>query len=189
MLKFIKANEASDNFAGFGSSAGLTVNATKWINTYHDGVLAKIAKFGKRIPMMIQDCFMGASYWTPFFDASNIVFDSHVYYFAAAGTYSNYVNPAVCGQAAYIAEETKFPVFIGEWSLQAMYNNTLAGRKAIFDKQRYAWQKYVSGGAFWTAVSYSSAAVDDAGTQREYWSYIDQINDGTITAATNSSYC
>jgi glucan 1,3-beta-glucosidase len=202
ILNFIKAsghmnaftiapiNEASDNLAGFGSAAGLSVNATNWINTYHDGVLAKIAKVDKRIPMMIQDCFMGASYWAPFFDASkNIVFDSHVYYFAAAGTYSNYVNPAVCGQAAYIAEETKFPIFIGEWSLQAMYNNTLAGRKTIFDTQRYAWQKYVSGGSFWTAISYSTAAVDGEGTQREYWSYIDQINDGTITSATNSSYC
>jgi glucan 1,3-beta-glucosidase len=183
-------NEASDNFAGFGSAEGLTVNGTNWINTYFDGVLAKIAKVDKRIPMMIQDCFKGASYWAPFYDASkNIVFDSHVYYFAAAGTYAGYVNPAVCGQAAYIAQETKFPVFIGEWSLQAMYNNTLASRKTIFDTQRYAWNKYVAGGTFWTAVSYSTAGVDGEGTQREYWSYIDLINQGVITTATNSSYC
>jgi glucan 1,3-beta-glucosidase len=72
----------------------------------------------KRIPLQLQDCFKGASFWAPFWDASqNIVMDSHVYYFAAAGTYANYVNPAVCGQAQYIAQETKFPVFIGEWSL------------------------------------------------------------------------
>jgi glucan 1,3-beta-glucosidase len=140
--------------------------------------------------MMIQDCFMGASYWAPFYDVSaNIVFDSHVYYFAAAGTYAGYVNPAVCGQAAYIAQETKFPVFIGEWSLQAMYNNTLVSRKSIFDTQRYAWNKYVSGGTFWTAISYSTAKVDGEGTQREYWSYIDLINQGVITKATNESYC
>jgi glucan 1,3-beta-glucosidase len=37
-------NEASDNFAGFGSAAGLTINGTNWINTYFDGVLKKIAK-------------------------------------------------------------------------------------------------------------------------------------------------
>lgn len=37
-------NEASDNFAGFGSAAGLTVKGTDWINTYLDGVLAKITK-------------------------------------------------------------------------------------------------------------------------------------------------
>lgn len=183
-------NEASDNLAGFGTPAGLSANASNWINTYHDGVLKKIAKVDKRIPMMIQDCFQGASYWAPFYDASaNIVFDSHVYYFAAAGAYSQYINPAVCGQASYIAEETKFPVFVGEWSLQTMYNNTLAGRKALFDTQRYAWNKYVSGGTFWTAVSYSTAKVDGEGTQREYWSYIDLINQGVITLATNASYC
>lgn len=183
-------NEASDNLAGFGTPAGLSVNATNWINTYHDGVLKKIAKVDKRIPMMIQDCFQGASYWAPFYDSSaNIVFDSHVYYFAAAGAYSQYINPAVCGQASYLAEETKFPVFVGEWSLQTMYNNTFASRKALFDTQRYAWNKYVSGGTFWTAVSYSTAKVDGEGTQREYWSYIDLINQGVITLATNASYC
>ncbi|KAH8644972.1 hypothetical protein IG631_02436 [Alternaria alternata] len=175
-------NEASDNFAGFGSAAGLTINGTNWINTYFSGVLKKIAKVDKRIPMMIQDCFMGASYWAPFYDASeNIVFDSHVYYFAAAGTYAGYVNPAVCGQAQYIAQETKFPVFVGEWSLQAMYNNTLNTRKTIFDTQRYAWNKYLAGGAFWNGVSYATAKVDGEGTQREYWSYIDLINQGVIT--------
>ncbi|KAL1303070.1 hypothetical protein AAFC00_006515 [Neodothiora populina] len=184
-------NEASDtHLAGFGTDAGLTTNGTNWVNTYMYGVLKKIAKVDSRIPMMIQDNFKGAAYWVPFYDTSaNIVFDSHVYYFAAAGTYSQYVNPAVCGQAQYIAQETTFPVFIGEWSLQTMYNNSLAGRKTIFDTQRYAWQKYVSGGTFWTAVSYSTAAVDGEGTQREYWSYIDLINQGVITTQTNSSYC
>ncbi|KAJ4992644.1 putative exo-beta-1,3-glucanase [Stagonosporopsis vannaccii] len=183
-------NEASDNLAGFGTPAGLSVNATNWINTYHDGVLKKIAQVDKRIPMMVQDCFMGASYWAPFYDSSaNIVFDSHVYYFAAAGAYSQYINPAVCGQAAFLAGETRFPVFVGEWALQTMYNNTLAGRKALFDTQRYAWNKYVAGGTFWTAVSYSTAKVDGEGTQREYWSYTDLINQGVITLSTNESYC
>jgi hypothetical protein len=183
-------NEASDNLAGFGTADGLSEEATNWINTYIDGCLKKISKVDKRIPLMLQDNFKGASYWAPFYDASaNLVIDSHVYYFAAAGTYAAYVNPAVCGQAAYIAEETKFPVFIGEWSLQSMYNNTFASRKTIFDTQRYAWNKYTAGGAFWTAVSYSTAAVDGEGTQREYWSYIDLINQGVITKATKESYC
>jgi len=185
-------NEASDNLAGFGSAAGLSDKAVNWINTYINGVLKKIAVVDKRIPLQLQDCFKGASFWAPFYSADqNICFDSHVYYFAAAGTYANYVNPAVCGQAQYIAEETKFPVFIGEWSLQAMYNNTLnvTTRKTLFDTQRYAWQKYVSGGSFWTAVSYSTAAVDGEGTQRDYWSYIDLINAGVITKQTDASYC
>lgn len=122
-------NEASDNLAGFGSAAGLSDNATNWINTYINGVLKKIAVVDKRIPLQLQDCFKGASFWAPMYDASaNIVIDSHVYYFAAAGTYANYVNPAVCGQAQYIAEETKFPVFIGEWSLyvSSLHLHTIA---------------------------------------------------------------
>ncbi|RAR12163.1 glycoside hydrolase [Stemphylium lycopersici] len=169
-------NEASDNFAGFGSAAGLTVKGTDWINTYLDGVLAKIAKVeeqDKRIPMMIQDSFMGASYWAPFYPpTSNIVFDSHVYYFAAAGTYAGFVNPAVCGQAQYIAQETRFPVFVGEWSLQAMYNNTLAQRKTLFDTQRY-----------------STASVDGEGSQREYWSFVDLVREGVAKAETSEAYC
>lgn len=202
ILNFIKAlghmnaftiaplNEASDNLAAFGSADGLSNNATNWILTYVDGVFAKIAKVDSRIPLMLQDCFKGASFWAPFWDSSaNLVLDSHVYFFAAADTYAEYVNPAVCGQAQYIAGETKFPVFIGEWALQTMCNNTYAGRKTVFDTQRYAWQKYVSGGAFWTAVSYSTAPVDGEGTQRDYWSYIDLINAGVITKATNESYC
>jgi hypothetical protein len=70
-----------------------------------------------------------------------------------------------------------------------MYNNTLDTRKTIFDTQRYAWNKYLAGGSFWTAVSYATTKVDGEGTQREYWSYIDLINQGAITKATNESYC
>ncbi|KAF2111125.1 glycoside hydrolase superfamily [Lophiotrema nucula] len=150
-------NEASDNLPGFGSAD---------------------AKVDKRIPLMLQDNFKGASYWAPFYAAgTNLVIDSHVYYFAAAGTYSAYVKHAVCEQASYLAEETKFPVFVWE-----------CARKTIFDTQRYAWQKYVAGGSSWTAVSYSTARVDGEGTQRDYWSYIDLINAGIITKATNASY-
>ena len=185
-------NEASDtNLAGFGTSAGLTTAGANWIVTYIKGVMKRTALVDKRIPIMLQDCFKGAGYWAPLFNANdNLVFDSHVYYFAAAGTYSEYVLPAVCGQAAYIAElETKFPTFVGEWSLQVMYNNSLSGRKTVFDTQRYAWEKYVAGGSFWTAISYSNTTVDGEGTQRDYWSYIDLINAGVITTATNASYC
>lgn len=69
-------NEASDtNLVGFGTDAGLTSNGTDWINTYMFGVLKKIAKVDSRIPMMIQDCFKGASFWAPFYNSTNnIVF-------------------------------------------------------------------------------------------------------------------
>jgi hypothetical protein len=156
-------NEASDNLAGFGSAAGLTQNGTDWINTYYDGVLKKIAKLDKRIPLMIQDCFKGASFWAPFYNTStNIVFDSHVYYFAAAGTYSNYVNPAVCGQASFIAEETKFPVFIGEWSLQAMYARLCSTLNATHG--RSIWLVALSGPQSATRLILSTERVHSAST-------------------------
>ncbi|GME52737.1 putative beta- -exoglucosidase protein [Neofusicoccum parvum] len=202
MLSFIKKsghmnaftvaplNEASDNLDGFGSAAGLTANGTDWINTYVKGVLAKVGKVDKRIPVMLQDCFEGADYWAPFYDAgTNLVIDSHVYYFAASGVYSQYVAPAICGQASALPGAGKFPVFVGEWALQTMYNNTYANRKTIFDTQRYAWQKYVSGGAFWTGRSLATTAVDGEGTQEDYWGYIGLINAGVITSQTSSSYC
>jgi glucan 1,3-beta-glucosidase len=69
-------NEASDNLAGFGSAAGLSDKAVNWINTYINGVLKKIAVVDKRIPLQLQDCFKGASFWAPFYDAStNIVIE------------------------------------------------------------------------------------------------------------------
>lgn len=183
-------NEASDNIAGFATPAGLTTNGTNWINTYINGCLARIAKVDSRIPLMLQDSFLGESFWAPFYPAStNMVIDSHVYYFAASGVYSQYVAPAICGQASQLAGDGKFPVFVGEWSLQTLYNNTYVGRKTIFDTERYAWQKYAAGGAFWTVKSDSNATVDGEGTQQDYWSYLDLIKAGVATKATNSSYC
>jgi glucan 1,3-beta-glucosidase len=74
ILNFIKAsgtmnaftvapiNEALDNLAGFGTAAGLSVNASNWINTYMDGVLKKIGKVDKRIPndapRQLQGCWL-----------------------------------------------------------------------------------------------------------------------------------
>jgi glucan 1,3-beta-glucosidase len=110
-------NEASDNLTLFGSPGGLSEKAVRWVNRYHYGVLDRIAKADARIPMMMQDNFKGADFWTDYYEeGENIVMDSHVYYFAAAGTYANYVSLAVCGQALYIAQQNKFPNFIGEVS-------------------------------------------------------------------------
>ncbi|KAJ4361289.1 hypothetical protein N0V95_001991 [Ascochyta clinopodiicola] len=173
-------NEASDTkLVGFGTPAGLTDEGADFVNRYLHGALDRIKKVDPRIPMMIQDSFKGADFWAPNYNTTDtIVMDTHVYYFAAAGTYSEFVTNAVCGQARYVAQQTKFPNFIGEWSLQTMYNNTIANREGIFNTQRYAWNEYVSGGTFWTAVSYSTTPVDGEGTQREYWSLVDLINQG-----------
>ncbi|KXT03799.1 hypothetical protein AC578_732 [Pseudocercospora eumusae] len=186
-------NEPSDNFAGFATPSGLTTNGTNWINTYMQGVLSRIAKVDKRIPLMLQDAFFSEQYWSPFFPAStNLVIDSHIYFFAAAGAYSQYVAPAVCGQAKYIGQgDGKFPVFIGEWSLQTLYNNTLSYRKTLYDTQVYAYQKYASGSAFWNYKMLNDQdTVDGEGKLQDYWSW-SRLADAGIPSANgvNSSYC
>jgi glucan 1,3-beta-glucosidase len=188
---FAPFNEVSDtHLAGFGSAAGLTKEGTDWANTYLRAVLKKIAKIDKRIPLMLQDSFQGEQFWSPFYDAStNIVIDTHIYYFAAAGTYSQYVAPAICGQGSAAGGDKKFPVFIGEWSLQTQYNNTLANRKTLFDTQRYAWSQYVSGGSFWNIRNKNTASVDGEGSVGNYWDYMSLIDAGVITPQTDSAYC
>ena len=109
-------NEASDNLTLFGSPGVLSPKAVRWVNRYHYGVLDRIAKYDVRIPMMLQDNFKGADFWVDYHEEENVVLDSHVYYFMVAGMYANYVAGAICGQALYIAEQTKFPNFIGEVS-------------------------------------------------------------------------
>jgi hypothetical protein len=61
--------------------------------------------------------------------------------------YGNIIPEITCGQAS--SAKTDFPVFVGEWSLEAIYNNTLDGRAALYQSQQYAYSEYLSGGAFW----------------------------------------
>ncbi|KAK4499741.1 hypothetical protein PRZ48_007927 [Zasmidium cellare] len=186
-------NEPSDNFAAFATPEGLTANGTNWINTYINGTLARIAKVDKRIPLMLQDAFFSEEYWSPFFPAgTNLVIDSHIYFFAAAGIYSQYVAPAICGQAQYVGKgDGKFPVFIGEWSLQSNYNNSLAYRKTLYDTQVWAYQKYASGSAFWNYKMLNDRdTVDGEGKLQDYWSWSELADAGIPSAnGVSGSYC
>jgi aryl-phospho-beta-D-glucosidase BglC (GH1 family) len=183
-------NEASDNPSGFATAAGMTQNGTEWIVDYTKTVMNMISdSTTPKVPTMLQDCFLGEEHWSPYFDTTdNLVIDTHNYY-AAAGVYSGYAVPAICGQASAAPGDGKFPVFIGEWSLQTLYNNTYANREELFNTQRYAWSHYVQGGAFWGAVFKGTAAVDGEGTQRDYWDYTGLIDAGVINSPTNQTYC
>lgn len=184
-------NEASDNPTQFASPNTLTANGTAWIVKYTQGVLARIAAVDKRIPLMLQDCFLSEEHWSPYFPAgTNLVIDQHVYYFAASGVYSQWASGAICGQASILPGDGKFPVFVGEWALQTLYSNAFERRQELFETQRYAWAKYVSGGAFWNIKHNSSAVVDGQGTQRDYWSFERLLDAGVIRApVANATYC
>ncbi|THV65227.1 glycoside hydrolase [Aureobasidium pullulans] len=184
-------NEASDNPMGFATAAGMTQNGTDWIVDYTKTVMDMISNSTTpEVPTMLQDCFLGEEHWSPYFDITdNLVIDTHIYYFAAAGVYSGYAVGAICGQASAAPGDAKFPVFIGEWSLQTLYNNTYDNREELFNTQRYAWSHYVQGGAFWGAVFNGTDAVDGEGTQRDYWDYTGLIDANVIHTMTNQTYC
>lgn len=147
-----------------------------------------------RIPMLFQDCFCGMEAWSSRLEARypgvNIVISTHNYWFAAGGVYAQWLDPAICGQAAYNVGDGKYPVFIGEWSLQTTYNNTLAGRKSVFEQQRWAFAHFTQGGTMWTAKFHGLDPVDGEGTQQDYWSYERMIDDGVVTPMlANTTYC
>lgn len=184
-------NEPCDDFSKFATPNTVSYpEGVNYLNTYMRAVYAKIQKVNKNIPLMITDSFMGASYWAPYYTQDmNVVFDSHFYFFAAAGVYSEYVSQITCGQAQ--ASVISFPVFVGEFSLQSRYNNTLAGRREVYQSQVYAYSNYLAGGAFWGGKLDVPALVDGEGRQNDYWSLTNLIKDGVVLpgGVINSSFC
>jgi hypothetical protein len=100
-----------------------------------------------------------------------------LYFFAAAGVYANFVPEITCGQASAIKPDD-FPVFIGEFSLQSLYNNSLALRQELYESQVYSFANYLSGSAFWTARFKGVNPVDGEGTQVSEFPFIDQNSRG-----------
>lgn len=76
-----------------------------------------------------------------------------------------------------------------------MYNNTLAGRKTLYDTQVYAYQTYASGGAFWNYKMLNSqdqvdGVEEERGTLQDYWSWQRLADSGIPSAGgVNGSYC
>lgn len=96
----------------FASSETMTANGYAWVVCYVQGALSRIARVDKHIPMMLQDCSIGDEHWSPYFASeTKLVIDTHVYYFAASGVYSQWASVAVCGQASVLGSDGKFCVF------------------------------------------------------------------------------
>ena len=89
--------------------------------------------------------------------------------------------PAVMVEDAKSAAGTgTFPVLIGEWSLEAEFNNKLELRKKVFDAGRYLFDRYVQGSCFWAGKVLSAEKIRGEGVRRDYWSYSHLIKDGVI---------
>ncbi|KEQ96331.1 glycoside hydrolase family 5 protein [Aureobasidium subglaciale EXF-2481] len=177
-------NEPVDNRLGvavFGSPFALSDAGAAWLVKYTTGVLQRVSKVNAKIPVMLQDGFKGERYFSSFFDKSaNLVFDIHSYYFAGRGASPANVTALECADAKDAAGDGKFPVFVGEWSIEAQYNNTFAARQKLFAAGLYAFSKKTSGSAYWTAkvAGPNDDKVDGQGTRSNYWSYENFIDLG-----------
>jgi hypothetical protein len=185
-------NEPVDNhdFSAFGTPDALSEEGATWTANFIQGVLAKVAAVNPGIPVMFQGSFRKESYWSSKFTAgSNLVFDTHNYYFAGRPTTSANVSDYLCADAKDSASDGKFPVFIGEWSIQAVSNNTLGSRKSNFNKGLYAWSKYARGSAPWTARMLGTDPVDGEGRWTDYWDMETFIDLGFVDPDSESGFC
>ena len=174
----------------FGTPAALSDNGAAWTLTYIKGVIAKVAAANPKIPVMFQGSFKGEAFWSPSFPAStNLVFDVHNYYFAGRPTDSDTVSADICSDAKISAGDGKFPVFIGEWSIQTAADNKFANRKRNLNTGLYAFGKYEQGSAYWTAKFFGNVPVEGEGVQGDYWNYSAFIDMGYINPASGAAYC
>ncbi|KAJ4324198.1 hypothetical protein N0V94_001410 [Neodidymelliopsis sp. IMI 364377] len=185
-------NEPVDNpdFSTFGTPAALTESGAAWTLRYINGVLNKVKSTNSKIPVMFQGSFKGEAYWSQRFSAgTNLVFDVHNYYFAGRPTDSNNVTADICSDAKTSQGDGKFPVFVGEWSIQTVKNNRFVNRGKNLNTGLYAFGKYLQGSAYWTAKFFGNVPVDGEGVQGDYWNYLGFIALGIIDPAKGQAYC
>ncbi|KAF9892240.1 hypothetical protein FE257_002017 [Aspergillus nanangensis] len=185
-------NEPVDNrdMAAFGTPAALSDDGAAWVVKYVQAVVEKVAAVDPGIPVMVQGSFHGEEYWAPQFDSeANLVFDVHHYYFAGRGATGENITSYICADAEDGAGDGTFPVFVGEWSIQAELANTFAGRQKALNTGLYAFAQHSQGSAYWTAKFSGNAPVDGEGTQADYWNYMTWIEEDMINPSEGAGVC
>ncbi|KAF2127043.1 glycoside hydrolase family 5 protein [Dothidotthia symphoricarpi CBS 119687] len=185
-------NEPVDNhdITMFGTPASLSDNGVAWVQKYLNAAIAKTEAVDSKIPVMVQGGFRSAAFWSPRFPAgTNLVFDVHNYYFVGRPTDSDTVQADICSDAKSSASDSKFPVFVGEWSIQTAANNKFANRAKNLNTGLYAFGKFTQGSAYWSARVNGSGKVDGEGVQGDYWSYLSFIAMGIINPSQGRQYC
>jgi aryl-phospho-beta-D-glucosidase BglC (GH1 family) len=185
-------NEPVDNtdFSTFGTSAALSDSGASWLLQYIQGVIARVSAVNSKVPVMFQGSFKGEAYWSANFPVTtNLVFDVHNYYFAGRPTDSDTVSVDICSDAKLSAGDGKFPVFIGEWSIETVSNNKFSNRRKNLNTGLYAFQKYTQGSTYWTSKFLGNVPVNGDGTQGDYWNYNSFISLGYVNASEGAAYC
>lgn len=167
-------NEPTDNpnMAVFGTPAALSDKGAAWVLKYIHAVLDRVASVNSRIPVMFQGSFKNEKYWSGNFTGhENLVFDVHNYYFEHRKTTSLDLPSFIRSDAKTRAGDGKFPVFVGEWSIQAQYNNTYSLRAQNLNYGLKAFHHYSQGSAYWTWKFNGNEKVEGQGTKGDYWNY------------------
>ncbi|KAI0026124.1 glycoside hydrolase superfamily [Xylariomycetidae sp. FL0641] len=178
-------NEPVDNpdLQVFGTAPSLTPGGAEYLAAYFHGVLERVRGAGAGyLPVMVQGGFRYEDFWSPRFDAArdNVVFDTHQYYYVGRPTTSLSLPYWLCADARALAGDGRFPVFVGEWSVQATRRNLLGLRAVNLNTGLRAWSRYARGSAYWTEKFRGTDPVDGQGDQGDYWNYEEFITRGLI---------
>ncbi|KAL4889836.1 putative cellulase [Aspergillus ambiguus] len=176
-------NEPADvkDMSVFGTPAALSDDGATWVVKYIRSVIDKVHSVDPKIPIMFQGSFHPETYWSHYFPKhTNMVFDVHRYYFEGRGATGQNITSYICSDAEDAAGDGKFPVYIGEWSIQAELNNTFADREIALNTGLYAFAKHTQGSSYWTAKFFSNATVNGQGTKGDYWNYMTWVEKDMI---------
>lgn len=142
-------------------------------------MLDRVAAVNRHIPVMFQGGFKGEEYWSRNFSRSaNLVFDVHNYYFEGRNTTSKNLPSYICSDAKASPGDGKFPVFVGEWPIQALSDNSLALRERNLNVGLAAFHAYVHAASYWIWKFSGNATVVGQGTQADYWNYEHFVDQG-----------
>jgi hypothetical protein len=89
-----------------------------------------------------------------------VVFDMHNYYFEGRETSSENLPDFIRSDAQNKSGDVTFPVFVGEWSIQAAYNNSFALKERNLKVGLEAWEEYTQGSCYWTAKFEGKGTID-----------------------------
>ncbi|KAK1150280.1 hypothetical protein N8T08_000182 [Aspergillus melleus] len=173
--------DSNQDMSVFGTPAALSDRGASWVLKYIQAVVERVAAVNPRIPIMFQGSFKPVNYWSGHFPSdTNIIFDVHNYYFSKPNATSANLPTYINSDARTKSGDGKFPVFVGEWSIQAAKNNSFALRERNFNAGVAAFRTHMQGSTYWTAKFTSNVTVDGQGTQGDYWNFEGLIDRGYV---------
>lgn len=188
-------NEPADlnkeSMSNFGTPAVLSDDGAAWVSKYINAVLDRVSKVNSKIPVMFQGSFKIPDYWYDQIpDDANLIFDVHVYHYEHPPNTTSINLPAqLCADAKQKTGSGKFPVFIGEWSIQAAQRNYLALRERNLNAGIVTFGQYTQGSSYWTAKFTGNDTVKGQGTQQDYWNFGTFIDNNWVHPGSEKVSC